>query len=199
MAANEVYYIKVFSRLLGQAILNTYAYKQVTGVAALNAAQLHNLFNSFVQPHVRGIAPDTMDIDNVEVFSINNPTDFHDGPPSNTTGARAILPADMLPSYTAFGFRSNRAGAGTRSSYKRYAGMGEGDVDGNDLSAAFKIIPSVVSLTVALGTGFVGGAGEIFDPVQIKSGWLLGVPPVVNFFITSYAVPYLTSQVSRRA
>lgn len=199
MAINEVYLLKVFAQFLGQQVLNTYGYQQTAGGTSNPAASLTSIFDAVVQSIVTGIAPDTMTFSRVEAFSIANPSDYSDRAPAFATGVRAILPANLQPSYVSFGLRSNRAGAGSRASYKRYAGMGDGDMDGNDLTAAFLGIPSVVSLPGILATTLVHATGDTFKPVQIKSGWTLGFAPVVNFLITSWAIPYLTSQVSRRS
>lgn len=199
MAINQHYSVKLFGTVLGQNFLNTFAYRQYADAAGPYASDLASQFDANVLFPLSGATGDYVSYDRLEVFAIENPTDFKDRTPNNATGGRSILPAGQPPSYTAFGTRSNRAGAGSRASYKRFVGMAEDDSDGNTLTSVFLALPSVIALIAAIGDTVVSGSGNAWIPVQLAAGWLLGVPPVENFVINAYGIPYLTSQVSRRA
>lgn len=199
MAINEHYSLKLFGTVLGQAFLNTFAYRQFADVGGNYADDLASIFDTFILTHLAGAVGTYVGFDRIEAFSIEDPGDFKDRSPNQATGLRAIATTGQPPSYTAFGTRSNRAGAGSRASYKRFVGMAEDDSDGNTLTATFLALAAVVSLIANLGDPLVHVSGNSWVPVQLKAGWLLGVPPIENFVINAYGIPYLTSQVSRRA
>lgn len=198
MAIGEHYSLKVFGTYLGEAFLNTFAYRQTAGADPNPALGLATQFDASVLFDVADSVGDQMFFNRIECFSIESPSDYHDGPSANPQGLRVFAGGTSSPSYLAFGFRSNRAGAGTRASYKRFCGLGEVDVTDNSLGTTFTSRPSVVALRSALAQSLSYLGVNTWIPVQLKAGWSPGIPPVENFPITAYGVPYLTSQVSRR-
>lgn len=198
MTIGEHYSLKVFGDYLGEAFLNTFTYRQTAGANPNEAAELAQQFDASLMFDLTGCVGDQVNFNRIECFSIETPTDYADITPVNNVGLRAIGTALRTPSWMAFGFRSNRAGAGSRSSYKRFCGLGETDVEQNVLAAAFLALPSVPLLQSALYQTMIFGGVNTWVPVQLKAGWLIGFPPVENFAISAYALAYLTSQVSRR-
>lgn len=198
MTIGEHFSVKQFGSYLGEQFLNTWAYRQTSGAAINAAAILLSAFEATVITHLPDATSTTTLFDRVECFAIENPTDYIDKVPNKTAGVRVIGTIAQSPSWVAFGYRSNRAGAGSRASYKRFCGIGESDVEQNVLSSTFEALAAVGFLQTALGAALVGGSGDTFVPVQLKAGWSPGLPPVENFVITGYAPAYLTSQVSRR-
>lgn len=198
MTVGDVYTLRLKSTALGQQCVNVFYYRTTVDAGSASAANLVGVWDGFIQQWIAGSVGDYVTFDEIECFAINNPSDFSSTVPPFPTGGRVIGAASQSPSYVAFGMRSNRAGAGTRSSYKRISGIGEGDAEGNALTALFLTIPSVINLQANLGALLAGASGNFYEPVQVKSGWMLGIAPIVNFVITNWGIPYLTSQVSRR-
>lgn len=198
MTIGEHYFVRLFGTVIGQQFLNTFAYRHISGPGSDVAEDLVDQVNNQIVAALAQCTGTYNDFDRLEGFSIETPTDYFDRVPLPLQGSRTILTAQMPPSYTAFGFRSSRAGAGSRSSYKRFCGLSEDDSDANDLTATFLALVVTSGLKQKLEEVLTGLAGNIFQPVQLKSGWTLGVPPIENYAIVQYGLPYLTSQVSRR-
>lgn len=198
MAIGEHYSVKLFGLALAEQLLNVFAYRQTSGVALQAAQDLAFEFDQHVLGSLIGIIGDYMSLPRLETFAIETPTDYDDRVPINNVGVRNIGFSERPPSYLAAGFRSNRAGAGSRASYKRFCGMSEDDSDANALTATYLALVLASGLSNSLSLTLTAASGNVFVPVQLKSGWIIGGTPVENFEITSFGTPYLTSQVSRR-
>lgn len=200
MAINDIYQVKVFQTYLSQNVLNVYFYRQITTGSPDNAEGLFEAVDAQILSEQMQIMNNSYDVPAMEVFQPAVPTDFFTARPTNDTGLRVVAGGDRSPAFVAFGYRSNRAGPGTRSSFKRYAGMIDQDMDGNLLNPGFTSLPQVIALQAALGADIDDGAsGALYEPVQVKHPVLLNVEPTVNLDIDSWFDPYLTSQVSRRS
>lgn len=199
MAIGTVYCVKAFGTIYAQNMLNVYFYRQETDGVPSGALGLFDAFDNEVLAAWAQSVVDQVDIINLEVFSPFAPSDFQDGAPVNNKGDRAITIGERSPSYLAFGFKSNRAGPGSRSSFKRYCGLQEDNMDANSLNTAFTTNADIVALQAVLGEEIDDGlTGASYVPVQVKHPVTLFVAPVVNFDITNWGTAYLTSQVSRR-
>ena len=198
MAVDDVYVIKMKQIANAQEMLNQFFYAVSVDEGSDGAKELFDEFNTDILADWVDCVQDDQKVTSLEVFNIGVPTKFWEALPTNNTGTRAATNATRVPTWTSFGYRSNRNGAGTRRSYKRFAGLLEVDIDYNTLSAAFLAIPEVDALRNTLGTKLVGVSGGEFLPVQISAGWVPGVTPVINFGLTSWQDPVLTSQVSRK-
>lgn len=200
MAIGDIYILKMFQTLYSQQMLNVWFYEQVTAGTVDDAEGLFEAFDSDILVEWAGVVTSQVDVTRVEVFNPEIPTDFFDGTPTNNQGTRAAGAGTRSSSYVAAGFRSNRAGPGSRASYKRFSGLSETDMDANSLQASFLDLPAVGNLQAAMANVIeLSGADSSYKPIQVKHPVPLGIPVVVNFGITSWSVPYLTSQVSRRA
>ncbi len=199
MAVGDVYCLKMFQTLYLQNVLNVFFYRQTLPGTPDDAEGLFRAFDEDVLSDFVNCVLNQLDIIRLEVFDPSNPTDFFDGSPVNNVGTRVAAAGNRSPSYLSFGFRSNRAGPGTRASFKRFAGLQELDIDANSLQPSFTTLPAVIDLTAALGVAITqGGAGAVYQPVQVKHPVPLGIPVIENFEITSWSVPFATSQVSRK-
>ena len=196
--AGEVYVLKAFQSLGGINILNVYYYRLVSGSAPDPAEELFTAFDGGLLDEFIDCVSENLSINNVEIFEIATPTEFFSAEPTNNQGTRTDTVANRMPTFNAFSYKTNRAGAGTRSSYKRYCGLLEEDVGGNALSASFKALAAVVALQSAIGDNLISSGGNEYEPVQVKSGWSIGVTPVVNFVIEQVQPATLSSQVSRK-
>lgn len=198
MADGEVYIIKMFGTVTAEDFLNVFYYRQEAGPNIQSATDLFNEFDSVVLSEWVGCVHDDTSVNVLEVFAIDTPSDFFSTTPTNSQGLRNWTGDERSPTFLAFSYKSNRKGAGTRSSYKRFAGLLEGDINANQLTATFLGLTPVQDLQQVMADVLVSAGGTPFQPVQVKSGWVLGAAPVVNFDITAWNVPTLTSQVSRK-
>lgn len=198
MAVDDVYVIKMKQIANQQEMLNQFFYVVSVDEGSDGAKELFDEFNTDILADWKNCVQDDQKITAVEVFNIGVPTKFWEALPSNNTGTRAATNTTRVPTWTAFSYRSNRNGAGTRRSYKRFAGLLEVDIDYNVLSSAFLAITDVEDLRNMLGTKLTGVSGGEFLPTQISAGWVPGITPLINFNLTSWIAPVLTSQVSRK-
>lgn len=198
MAVNDTYVLKMKQSMFTQSILNVFYYTQVVATADPKTPSelLFDAFDASVLSVWKTAFITSISIEEVEVINIATPADTFAATPTNNTGSRAIGDNLRAPTWIAAGFKSNRAGAGTRAAFKRFAGLGEVDIDDNSISPAFVTLAAGLQAAMADLLGTVGV--NMFQPVQVQSGWLLGFAPVVNFNITSWNDPKLTSQVSRK-
>lgn len=199
MSLGDIYCVKVFQTLYSQDVLNVFFYEQSSTGTPDDAEGLFEAFDAEVLSDFVGCVSDQLDIIRMEVFRPSTPTDFFDGAPSNNKGLRSAPGGDRSPSYLSFGFRSNRAGPGTRASFKRFAGLIESDMDANSLSATFLALAPVIALQGVMGDEIDDGVtGPSYIPIQVKHPVPLGFLPIKNYDITSWSLPFLTSQVSRK-
>ncbi len=198
MAVNDIYVVKQFGQYLGQQCLNTYFYRQVTVLGDTDAFGLWEAMDSAILSELVGCVVTGYTVDQVEVYQILSPTDYYTGTPSNSVGLRSAVASSLAPSSQAFSYRSNRAGAGTRRSYKRYSGMVDTDADGNGLAVAFTSLAPVTNLQAALGAVISAGAQSTYEPVQVAASWVAGLLVTVNFTIASWDAATLTTQTSRK-
>ncbi len=179
-------------------MLNVFFYRQTVTGALSGALGLFNAFQQDLLGHWAGTVVDNVNITEMEVFSIEFPTDFWAAIPPTSQGLRVIATASRVPTWLAYSMRSNRAGAGSRRSYKRFGGIGETDVVENSLASTFLALAAVVNFQAALSLPITEAAGATYEMVQVKSGWTLGFAPTVNFTILNFDPPVLSSQVSRK-
>ena len=200
MAVGDIYCIKMFQTYLSQNALNVWFYEQVTTGVLDEAEALFKAFDTDVLLHWIDTVTNQVDLIRLEVFNPAAPADFFDGAPVHNQGTRVAPAGQRSPSYAAFGFRSNRAGPGTRASFKRFTGLMEPDIDANSLQPAFTGLLAISNLiTVMAQVSEESGVDASFKPVQVKHPVPLFVPVVKNFEIINWSVPFLTSQVSRKA
>lgn len=198
MAVGDVYLLKMFQDFFSVKCLNVFAYQQQNAAAETDALGCFTAFDQSILINWKSSVVSQVTIPNVEVFQIASPSDFKDGAPVNNAGTRAAVLADLMPAFVAASYRSNRNGAGSRRTYKRFTGLKDVDVDNNALSVAFLALPGVIALLAALPLPIANATGSTYVPVQLKSDWVLGAAPTINFPITSYSQPTLSSQVSRK-
>lgn len=199
MAIGSIYCVKMFQTLFSQQVLNVFFYRQTIPGTPEDAEGLFLAFDEDVLSDFVGTVINQLDIIRLEVFDPEVPSDFFDGVPVNNQGTRSFVAGQRSPSYTCFGFRSNRAGPGSRASFKRFSGLQEADIDANSLQPSFTGLAAVVALQDALAVSITDGfTGGVYQPVQVKHPVPLGLPVVENFEITSWSVPFATSQVSRK-
>lgn len=198
MPVNTIYVAKLFGEMLGVDTLNVFFYRQLTDAGGDGADGLHQGINTAVLASLVDCVYTGMNYPNLECFSIVVGSDYFSAQPSNNVGTRTIPNAERQAPWAAFSYKSNRAGAGSRSSYKRFSGLGEADTEGGGLSSAFKALVPVTDLQAALGNIVISTAGSNYVPIQVKSNWKVGFAPTENFILTDFQAAFYTSQVSRK-
>lgn len=201
MALNDIYVLKMFQEEYSQVILNQFFYRQTTTDGDVGGADsLFAAFDGTILTQWEACVVEQITVSNVETFVIATPDIYKDGAPFNDAGQRVVDDALVLPTWVAFEYTSNRDGAGSRRSHKRFAGLADADVDNNALSAAFLAITEVTNLKNALAQTIDDGetVSTAFVPVQVASGWVTGEAPTVNFDIVAWQDARLSSQVSRK-
>lgn len=201
MAQNDVYVAKLFQEEYDQVILNQFFYKQITADGDVGGALgLFQAMDNTILTEWEACVVSQIAITNLEIFVIETPSIYVDGVPTNNIGTRTVADALVCPSWIAFEYTSNRDGAGSRRSHKRFAGLAEADVDNNSLAAAFLAITEVTNLKNAMAATINDGetVNTKYEPVQVKANWVVNFAPTVNFSILSWQVPRLSSQVSRK-
>jgi len=201
MALNDIYVLKMFQEEFSQALLNQFFYQQTSPDGTVGGAQsLFNAFDGNILTQWEAVVISQLSIPNVEVFAVLTPSDYFDATPFNNVGLRTAADSVALPTWVAFEFTSNRNGAGTRRSHKRFAGLEESDVDNNVLSSSFLGFSALAALQVAMGVT-ISDTEVIptsFSPVQVKAGWQIGFLLTKNFDINTWQTARLSSQVSRK-
>ncbi len=199
MATGDIYVVKMKQVYFTQEILNLFYYHQTAqNNPDTNAIGLADEFDQNVLADWAGMVNTSISITELETFAINNPIDNDSRVPLNNVGTRAIGDNLRAPSWIAAGFKSNRNGPGTRSSYRRFAGLGEEDIDDNVISPTFVALQAVQDLKASMAAILVTVSGSQYQPIQVPGGWSVGVYPGINFNLVSWLDPTLTSQVSRK-
>jgi len=199
MAFNEVYQVKMKQTYFTQDLLNVFYYRQNAAGPAVPsyAEQLFDAFDANVLSVWTTAINTSLSVTTVEVINLPSPSDTYEGTPTNNQGARAIADNLRAPSFICASFKSARAGAGSRASFKRFAGLAEVDIDDNSISPAF--VTLAAGLRSAMGQILTSAQGSSFTPVQVTSATVkVGFSPVVNYTIQNWFDPTLSTQVSRK-
>lgn len=194
----DVYVIKMFGTLLAEQTLNQFFYRQKTGVDADHAFDIFGDFDDEILAPFVNCIHDDYDLNQLEVYNTRQPTMYWSGTPTNNQGTRTWTGDQRAPSFCVFSYKSNRSGAGSRSSYKRFSGLLDADFSGNGLTSTFSALQAVIDLRDALNGIFVATDGSQYEPVQVKAGWTIAIPPIVNFVLNSWSSATFSSQVSRK-
>lgn len=98
----------------------------------------------------------------------------------NTNGEAVFASSALLPSYVSVGFRLVRESLVTRNGYKRYAGIGDAVIDGNQV-----VLPTTIYEPIqdALAADIVVGLATLAEPVIVKHP--VASPPVASYQYSS--------------
>lgn len=199
MAVGDVYRIILDYTYLGQQCNNVWHYGQIAGSVTPSAVQLLNGFETAVLTPLADTLNDGAVFNRILTVRINNPTDFSESLlPSPSGGQVVVAAADRSPSYLCATYRSNRFGPASRYSYKRFAGLWDAVMDGNQLTAAYLALAA--PLVIALGSNIVSG-GNSYEPLQLRGGIQLGdqvLPADVHGVTNTWVDPKLGTQNSRK-
>jgi len=153
-----------FQSLLGQTVLNVY-YFIWTPVLPGSDGYLEDANTSFLDlymPSITAVQVNTLEHTHREWRNLTNGVDLFDDD--------TVIPGDIdsgqpLNSFTSLGFMLRRDSLVTRNGYKRFAGLVEGDVQGNDWVGGDTRIDN---LKAALMETLVTGIVPSLAPIIVK-------------------------------
>ena len=151
---------------LGQELLNIYYYLAGTsnpdGVAALES--LADFFNATLLPAVTSLQVDSLNHFTRQYKNLSNGVDFF----VDTTVQPGQIAADtvaLLPSYVSLGFMLVRSSLVTRNGFKRFGGLHEGQITGNEYAGS---MTPIHGLEDVLAQHVITLSEDEFDPVIVK-------------------------------
>lgn len=183
-------------------LLNVYYYRVTAKGATADLASVATCFLSDMQAPVLDLQDSNLVHIGLEIRNLSNGLDIYEA----TTTATGGTAGTHAPNFVAAGFRLIRASLSTRHGAKRYGGITEEFLNGNDLAAAANAAIAPIETALAADISWPGtGTNEVtcepviigrtLDPADGK--WKLDIT-VVNQ-ISSAQYIRVTSQVSRRA
>lgn len=154
---NNILQIDDLQTYLGQTVLNVYHF-QVSDLASLaDYESIANVFQGEIIDTVKAHQNNALTHTRIIVRNLSNGIDIYEKPIA-ISGSYGDSPASSLLS---FAFRLVRSSLATRHGQKRFAGVGENMVVGNDAEAV--IMPALNATAVAIGSGFSIDSGGDYD------------------------------------
>lgn len=162
---------------LGQEILNVYYYRWFSVPSVDNTVyeELVTDFGNVIIGEVKELQGELLVHTSIQLKNLSNNVDFYEKP-INVTGQRAQTNVTALPSYVSVGFKLIRDSLVTRNGFKRYGGLTDGTVNGNDWAGDPADITAVENaLSQFLSVGLVDVAAPIIPKRPI-------VPPMGTLY-----------------
>lgn len=165
---------------LGQQVLNVYYYR-ITALLGLGDGYLSDLNNDWetnILATIRAIQLDGLLHVSREWRNLTNGTDLFadNGVLNGLVGGAAT---SYTPSFLSAGFMLQRESLATRNGYKRFAGISESNVSGNELVG---LTTEVTNISNALPADLNVGAFPVAEPVIVKRPIN---PPVASYIYAS--------------
>jgi hypothetical protein len=165
---------------LGEDLMNVYYYRWFSAPALDNVVYTDLLddFKEVVQDKVREVQVTALEHTTLEIKNLSNGVDFA-VIPIDLTG---VIPASedaLLPSYITIGFRLLRDSLVTRNGSKRYSGIIETAVEGNEFVG---YTTAIANMETALADNLHTGIIETCAPIIVKRPI---EPPVGTSYIYS--------------
>lgn len=151
---------------LGETILNVYNYR-VTSITGLTGDYLQVLAEEFrdtVIAAVREIQVDVLVHTTLEARNLSNNLDFYELA-VNQAGVIAAAADNLQPTFITAGFQLLRESLATRNGYKRFSGLNDLQVEGNELTLDSA---DVTAIQNALAADIVIGLATVAEPVIVR-------------------------------
>lgn len=204
IGVNSLLEVSLSMQFYGQQVMNVWQYEVDTWPAAVGAVAVGEAWWAHVQTAYRAamVTSGARIFDSVIVRELNNPTGElaeYSIPSASSDGTRAAgTLGSFLASFNAVGVRLTVGTRATRSGQKRFVGLTEGDVAGNDVSATFiGLIDTLMDIMVVNLTLGAPAALTVLAPVVCRkdtTGAVIASQPVLGHVIN----PYVTTQNSRK-
>lgn len=167
-------------KYLGEDVLNVFYYRYFSAPTVDDGiyTELLNDFNDNIITKIRQIQVDGLVYDTVQVKNVSNNINFAVLP----LGSHGVIPASdeaQLPSYISAGFMLLRDSLVTRNGYKRFAGLIDTAVEGNEWVGYTVAINDLLS---ALAAPLYAGLVQVAAPVIVKRPI---TPPVGTGYVYS--------------
>jgi len=166
---------------LDEEVLNIYFYRYAPVAPATNDVYdvLADFFENNLIPAVAATQADLLTHTNINIVNLSNGIDFLDRP-ITIRGDLATTSSEALPSYVSIGYMLIRESLVTRNGYKRFAGLPEYVVQGNEYSISSTLTDAIED---QLSTDVFSGLTVIYEPVIVKHP--IGSPPVASYQYSS--------------
>lgn len=192
----------------GEVCQNRFHYaSEAAGAVAVGAAKINQTFQLDVLPEIADLMSSlgsNISLDRLYTVNLYDETDFNE----DNSLSPAVPPNDhgeVAPTFLALSFTSQRYRVGKNRWYKRIAGLGEGDIDGNEWGNSTTAIAAGTAMTTTL---IHPSSEDPFDPVLLFLN-PLSDPPYKLYdpetaqraqmaFVTDVAYYGLTTQRSRK-
>lgn len=151
---------------LGEDLMNVYYYRWFSTPTLDNSAYIPLLedFQAEVINEVVKVQNEYVTHTTTSIRNLSNNLDYAERT-SATIGTLDVDPANTLPSYMTLGFQLIRDSLATRNGYKRFSGMIESQVEGNDYVASLTPIGDVIG---GLQENLTVGLVQVAAPVIVK-------------------------------
>lgn len=165
---------------LGQQVLNVFYYR-VTSITGLSDGYLNDLNDRWeegILEKIRQIQATQLQHTSREWKNLTNGVDLLvDG--TVIDGAASHSDANLEPSFVSAGFILRRESLATRNGYKRFAGLSETDITGNEWTGDMTAIHDIET---ALAADLVEGLATLAEPVIVRRPI---TPPVSSYTYSS--------------
>jgi hypothetical protein len=193
--------IKMISTYLGQAVLNVFYFLATTDdiSSPLSPSSILSGFDDNYASEILPRVTNAFRLETLELTLLDSP-DF----PRLTLpyGANGGGLFQSMPSYVCLSVQMTTGSRAVRAGSKRFAGIPEDQVAGNDMAPAY--VGSWQGLVNGWVDGFRAGSDEIEDigtilPIVVSSkNWVNGVPTVYRRVQENVVKSYVTTQNSRK-
>lgn len=188
-ATGNIYRLIMHTVLQGQECLNMFGYISQTGLP--HASNLAIAFDTLVTPDWRAIVCDALTFTEVEVFNIDDPSDFY----SQGLSAGGSVSGAYLPRFNAWAFELNRPTTLIRNGAKRLAGVPvASQLDGEAVAG---VLTALNLVATDMATTLSGSGGETYAPAILHHQPLL-VPPYAAYHFISASYKRISTQNSRK-
>lgn len=173
-ALGDLIQITAFQRYLEQRVLNVYYYRVTAplGLADGYLASFHTSFLAVVLNAVRAVQASLLTYDSIRYANLSNGIDLLEQPVS-LAGTVATTTATAMPSFVAMTWLLRRESLATRNGYKRFAGVNDGTVDGNNSTIGASILDAVsngLSADLMAGVAVLGAPVIVRRPLLVPAG-----------------------------
>lgn len=166
MVINDIFELKLFSKLFNVQVLNVFHYRLINVLGAPETSIVASTLWTHISTELRALTTTDIIYERIEYANLNNLNEFGAYPLNNVTGTQV---AEAFPPYLVAAFRYFRSTRAVRSGFKRFAGIAEGAMVDGVPTAAF------LTLTYALSakledemTSLVVNPGISAEPVILS-------------------------------
>lgn len=172
----DVYQVRLFSEYLQEPIVNIFHYAvTVAPTDVPESADVISQFRATVMNLLIEVTSTGMRFDRVEAYNIRDVVDFDSVLFAGQTDEFGKVSGEALPAFFNYKYQYQRVAVGQRYGYKRFCGVPESFVDGNNVSATGQTL--VNDLAVELGRTLVTTTSAEAVPYVARRPIVVGINP----------------------